>query len=421
MENRLSIALRAARRRPEFINLINTSFHECGLYPDGAPLGAAYERYLSNGDLRPYRPDPAGLPALRTAVSTFYAEAGLRVAPEQVIVTASASESYLHLFTAIVANGGRGGAPRGVDTTPSGAGVDTTPSGAGVVLLPRPGYPLFEDVAVRAGLEPRFYDLRRDRGWAPDLDQIEAMLTQAAMGEGRPAAVVLISPNNPTGHIASETEITALCELCARARAPLIVDEVFSEYRFAAADRALPRPAGACPDARVFTINGASKLLASPDLKVSWIVATGPGRQRAVEALEVEADVYLNASPLNQYAAAALLGEHRPAAVVAEVARRREVLLAALRAANETAGGAISWTDPAGGIHLPVMIDPALATDDEAVALDLLERYDLAVHPGYLYGVETPAILVLSYLAPPEVLEQGARRLGEYLASRRGG
>ncbi|MFP4115415.1 MAG: pyridoxal phosphate-dependent aminotransferase [Spirochaetales bacterium] len=405
MENRVSVALRRARSRPDFINLIDTNFHSCGLAPDRDAIERAYRTYLHDEGLRPYQPEPAGLARLREAVARFYERSGVTVQPDSVVVTASASESYGHVFAAVCERGG-------------------------VVLLPRPGYPLFEEVALRLGLVPRFYDLHYERGW-----QISAEEIEAAIGDGT-AAVVVISPNNPTGSIADRDALRRIGDRCAAVRVPLIVDEVFSEFRFTAGE--LPRPATISPATLVFTINGASKLLASPDLKVSWIATTGPSDivNETRELLEIENDLYLNSSPINQFVAASLLEAESASQtslssrLVAEVARRRAVMLEELQRIAERHPGRIEWTEPDGGIHLPVLLPGTGADvdanenagahasggpDDEEIAVRLLDEYALAVHPGYLYGVEGRNLIVVSYLSRPETIRSGLARLDEFL------
>jgi len=175
-----------------------------------------------------------------------------------------------------------------------------------------------------------------------------------------------------------------------------------------------------CPGCRVCTINGVSKLFASPDLKVSWIVATGPDADRVAGLLEVQNDLYLSASSVSQHVASRMFdaGPESQRRIVREVATRRRAMLDAL-------GGipGVSFTPPAGGIHLPVRVGRELLPsgwDDQELAVALLERAGVAAHPGYLYGVEEsdptdPVVLVMSYLSPAEVIREGVDRIGSVL------
>ena len=403
MENRIASALRAAEARTEYLNLINTNFHDCGLATDPDVIASSVSSFLHDRSLRPYRPDPAGSPLLREAVAGWYRQAGMELDASSVIVTASASESYRHLFTACCRAGG-------------------------TVLLPRPGYPLFEDVAERCGLEPRFYRLLAENRWGVQPEEIAALMVHDTR------AVVLISPNNPTGTVIDSDAVREIGKLCARRGVALIVDEVFSEYRFEtnrarsaaapALHAELPRPGALCPETAVYTINGVSKLFAAPDLKVSWIALTGPPDHvaDARERLEIENDLYLSASPINQFVAARLLDHHAEwtAALVAEVGARRDAMLAALRHLDGRHPGVVSWIEPAGGIHLPLLFESAPGgMNDEELAIELLDRHALSVHPGYLYGEEERTMIVVSYLAPEPVIREGISRLDDWISSRR--
>ncbi len=381
-ENRITRALRSAEARPDFLNLINTNFHDCGLAPPPSAITDAATDLIHDPARRGYRPDSAGLPILRESVARYAGRCGRAVDPSSIIVTASASESYRHLFTALCAPGE-------------------------TVLLPCPGYPLFEEIAARCGLSPVFYRLRFESGWRIDPDEVSSLITADT------GALVLISPNNPTGAIVDEPVMREISRRCAERRVKLIVDEVFGEYRY----DGLPSP-----DAATFSINGVSKLLASPDLKVSWIVLGGPRDivADARERLEIENDLYLSASPITQFVAARLLdsGTGMTHDFVAEVRRRRDVMLGSLADLSARHPGILSWVPPPGGVHLPLVFTrPPGDRDDEQIAVDLLERYGLSVHPGYLYGEDEHTMVVLSYLVPPETIRDGVSRIDAYLSS----
>ena len=381
--NQYSVALAAARQRPGFVDLICTNFHQCGLRYDPERIREIAHRYLSSHPV--YDPDPLGAPDLRRAICGFYGAAGIRANPEQVVITASASESYSHMFTSIVTRGGQ-------------------------VLLPRPGYPLFEEIAERSGVECRYYDQHADRGWAIDPDEIEQIV------EPETAAIVVISPNNPTGHIATDDEFIAIGAICRRHDLLLIHDEVFSEYRFDPVHLGrLPRPANLCQEVDVVTLNGASKLLVCPDLKVSWMMASGPHAPDLVERLSIANDLFLSASPLNQHLVARMLedGMGETGRIVTEVGRRRARLIDQL---EQCAG--LHLHPPQGGIHAVIRVAGAVigrGLDDESISVGLLEQCGVAAHPGYLYGINDETALIVSYLARPAVIQAGAERLCSFV------
>jgi len=384
MENSYAAARREAEKQPDFVDLIDTNFHSCGFRYPPALIHAAADHYFAAADERCYRPDPAGDPTLRASIAAYYRKAGISIPADSVVVTASASESYRHIFASRCTPGDR-------------------------VLLPRPGYPLFEDIAVGNGLAVDFYDQGRSADWAIDPGRLEAVLRPQT------AAIVLISPNNPTGSVISPPTIRRIGEMCERHGLFLVVDEVFSEILFTGS--ALPRPAPLLPKIVVYTINGVSKLLASPDLKVSWITVGGPAdlRSQVIEDLLVQNDLFLSASSLSQFVAAELLagGMEFSRKMAAEIAVRRAVMLGEIERID-----GLSAVAPAGGIHLPVEIDPdslPAGTDDEVVAVDLLREHRVATHPGYLYGMDQSVSLVMSYLAPEDQILEGLSRIERYL------
>jgi len=395
MTNRYGEALERVRSQPDFVDLIDTNFHRCGLYPPTDPLETATRRYLGVGGARePYSPDPAGSRDLRAAVASWYARDGWSLKPSDLIVTASASESYSHIFSSLLPPGSQ-------------------------VLLPSPGYPLFEEVAERRGLEPRFYRLNPDRGWEVDVESLDR-----AAGP-QTGCVVLISPNNPTGAVVPEETVQLVGAIARKNRALILVDEVFSAFRYTGAP--LPRPGPLLLEQPVCTINGASKLFASPDLKVSWIALSGPERWVAEsrERLQVENDLYLNGSPLSQECVASLFSSTSDpgAQLAAMVGERRLAMERALQLANRNlaigrtaaSGVHLDWTPAAAGIHLPVRVRGTIGLDDEELAVRALINEHLNVHPGYLYGMEDGRYLVMSFLAPEERIGNGISRLTRLL------
>jgi len=334
----------------------------------------------------PYDPDPAGSRELRAAIAAWYARSGIEASTADLVVTASASESYSHIFASRCVAGER-------------------------VLLPSPGYPLFEDVAARGGLEVDFYHQRSESGWRIDPSEIAALIRPDT------SAIVLISPNNPTGSIITDDEIAAIGALCRRHEIFLVVDEVFSEISTVP----LPMPAQLLPDLTVYTINGVSKLFAAPDLKVSWVLVSGPDEARApaVENLLIQNDLFLSASSLSQCIAARMLetGLEYTEWMGREIARRRQTMLEAVARSPY-----LSAVAPEGGIHLPVQIDTSHlpgTRDDERIAIDLLRDLHLATHPGYLYGLDEGPWLVMSYLPPEERIREGMARIDRYFSSLR--
>lgn len=315
-----------------------------------------------------YEPSPAGLVEAREAVSKYYADRGHDVPVDRILLTASTSEAYAYLFKLLADPGDH-------------------------VLVPRPSYPLFEFLATMEHVGVRQYPLVYHGSWSIATDEL------AAMVEPRTRAIVLVNPNNPTGSYAKAAEIETL----ARLGLPLISDEVFSDYAFGAAGPSLV----GVEDCLAFSMSGLSKSAGLPQMKLGWIVVSGPEAQRreAMERLEWIADTYLSVSAPVQYAAARLI--EAGSAIQRQIRERTAANLAAARAI--LAGSAANLLDVEAGWNI-VVRTPRVRSEEEWT-LELLEREDVLAQPGFFYDFDTEAFLVLSLLTPPSVFREGAGRL----------
>ncbi len=403
--NRLSLLLQEKRERgAPVLDLTESNPTRAGLEYPTAALAAA----LADPGLAAYRPEPRGDPAARQAVAAHYARRGHAVSPERIVLTASTSEAYALLFK-LLADPGES------------------------VLVPRPSYPLFEYLAALESVRVTTYPLVYDGRWALDLAAIESAVApgggpgESGPGERGPAeggarsavrAIVVVNPNNPTGSGLRPAERTALEALAARRDLALISDEVFLDYLRGDAGAgpavsmlsAAVRPPGASggSDGLVFTLGGLSKSCGLPQMKLGWIVVGGPdpAAREALARLELIADTYLSVGTPVQRAAARLLeiGEGIQVVIRERVVRNRAALRAATASVSscrvlESDGG---WSAV---LHVPAVVP------EEDLVLALLARDDVLVHPGYFFDFPREAYLVLSLLPPPDVFDEGVRRL----------
>ncbi|NBF40053.1 MAG: aminotransferase class I/II-fold pyridoxal phosphate-dependent enzyme [Spirochaetes bacterium] len=373
----LERAREALESDPDFIDLVDTNFHRNGLLYPAESLSRALAAYPRH---RPYAPDPRGSPAAREAIAAYYRGRGLVVDSAQIIITASASEGYNLVFNRMLEHGQ-------------------------TVSLPRPVYPLFEFIAEFNHLEVEHYRLDLNQRAQPDPERLREEISPES------GLIVAISPNNPTGTCLEPQSVDAIVSVARERNLPVLFDEVFSEFLFGGAGHVTPP--GLADDIVCITLNGVSKMFACPDLKLSWLLVTGPEdlREELLSVLEIANDMYLNASSVSQAVLPTLFGEggEFQRGMIAEIKRRRDLCLSTVAGSPH-----LEPLRPDGGIHciLRVGAGPLHAGwDDEELALRILEDTKVYTHPGYLYNLEDETGLVISFLKEPAALEEGLRRI----------
>lgn len=374
-ENEFAARVREVRSAGvELIDLTQSNPTHCGFrYP------AELLEPLSEPGAREYEPDPLGMVGAREAVTRYYADSGASMEAGRICLTTSTSEAYSFLFRLLCDPGDE-------------------------VLIARPSYPLFEHIARLDGVVLREYPLHYDPGagaalahaWPIDFEAIERRITE------RTRAMVVVHPNNPTGQYASQEERLRLRELCRRHQLALIVDEVFLDYGLAGGSGTF---AAEPSEALTFVLSGLSKVCALPQMKASWVVATGPGAlvSDAMARLEMIADTFLSMNAPVQYALPTwLAGRHAMQRQI--VARLRTNLAALDRRLEGSAAQRLAmeagWTAI---LRVPRVVDGV------PFAEAALNR-GVLVQPGEFYGMNESRVVV-SLLTPEEQFQQGLERL----------
>ena len=223
----------------------------------------------------------------------------------------------------------------------------------------------------------------------------------------RTRAIVLVNPNNPTGSYVKKEELRALLEL----GLPLISDEVFSDYGFGE-DRDRVTTLAGVEDRLCFSMSGLSKIAGLPQMKLGWIVVSGPPelRREAMEKLEWIADTYLSVG----HAGAMRGGEAaRSGADGAAGDPRAARLPTWRRPARALAGSAADILAVEGGWYIVIKM-PRIRSEEEWV-LELLSSENLLVQPGFFYDFESEAFLIVSLLTEPAMFREGIGRLAASL------
>ncbi len=333
------------------------------VYPVGEILGG-----LCDPRTLIYDPSSNGLPQARRQVGALYG-----VAEDRVVLTASSSEAYSWLFKLLCDPGDE-------------------------ILTPRPSYPLFEFLAALESVTIRQYPLRYDDGWYIDFAPLEAAINS------KTRAIVVVSPNNPTGSYLKRWELDRLRDLCAAHSLALIADEVFADYRLSPAET---QSLIGVDDVLTFCLGGLSKMVGMPQMKLGWMIAGGPPkvREEALARLDLIADNFLSVGTPVQYALPSVLSARL--SIQQQIMARLRVNLAFLREAVR-ANNNFRLLEIEGGWYAILQV-PRIRGEEEWT-LDLLQR-GVLVQPGYFYDFESEAYLVVSLLTLQPVFEEGISRI----------
>jgi aspartate/methionine/tyrosine aminotransferase len=347
-----------------------------------------------------YDPQPRGLLLARESVCRYYADHGVTLDPGQIVLTTSTSEAYSFLFRLLCGPGSE-------------------------ILVPQPGYPLFDFLATLDDVRIKAAPLVYDDGWQIDFEGLRRTITPQTR------AIVVVHPNNPTGHFTKPWEAEELARICRAHELSLIVDEVFLDYGTGAGletrttagqETGATKEIGAARESGwkarsfaggiegvpVFVVSGLSKIAGLPQMKAAWIVATGPDKAQALERLEVIADTFLSMNAPVQWALPLWLANRteiqeqirrRVGANLAELDRQLAAVPTLQRLAVE------------GGWYAVLRV-PALGPDEQTV-LALLER-GVWVHPGYFFGLPESGWLVVSLLGDEAEFNAGLVTVTNY-------
>jgi len=391
--NRLARAIEAQHRSGKpLIDLTASNPTTCGL---ASPVREILDA-LRDPHALEYRPESKGLFVAREVVAEYYlGRAGFadaaawhvganRIDPERIVLTSGTSEAYTHVFRLLCEPGDE-------------------------ILVPAPSYPLLEFLADLADVHLVSYPLLYDHGWQIDFAGLRAALTP------RSRAVVVVHLNNPTGSFVKPREAAELAEICAAREMAIVADEVFLDYADFPPGSASFTFSDVC---LTFTLSGLSKISALPQMKLAWIVTSGPDSavRAAIERLDVIADTYLSPSTPIQLAAPkflALRGAMQPQ-LQERIERNLAILDAALAGCDfatrlEREGG---WYAV---LRLTRSARAAEAASDEVLAAKLVERCDILVHPGSFFNFASDGFLVLSLIVPTSEFDQGVHRLVDFL------
>jgi aspartate/methionine/tyrosine aminotransferase len=369
--NRYSLAVDGARRSGRaLLDLTASNPTTVGLHFERERI----LRALQHPQALEYEPASKGILPAREAVASYYAEKGIPLPAERIILTVSTSEAYSYCFRLLCDPGDE-------------------------VLVPSPSYPLFEFLADIQDVTLVPYELVYDHGWQIEFESLRRAITP------RSRAIMVVHPNNPTGHLTRGWELERLNALCGEHELALVADEVFLDYGLT---DETPLSFAANEGALSFTLSGLSKICALPQIKVAWIAASGPPElvRTALDRLDVIADTYLSPNAPVQWAIPELLATR--GAIQAQLRERVRCNLRELDAQLAAATMTTRLAFDAG--WYAVLRTPATRSDEDT-AIALLEQESVLVHPGHFFDFPGSGYLVASLIAPDEDFREGIGRV----------
>jgi alanine-synthesizing transaminase len=369
--NRLSEALARHRAGGKLLlDLTASNPTECGFAHDNETILAA----LQNPAALRYEPNPKGLESARLAVTEYYSARRVAISAEDIVLTTSTSEAYSFVFRLLCNPGDE-------------------------LLIPAPSYPLFAFLADIQDVKLVRYPLVYDHGWEIDFHSLHQAITPRTRG------VIVVNPNNPTGHFVKEKELAKLNELCAAREMALIADEVFLDFALGG-ERRVTFAGNA--SALTFAMSGLSKIAGLPQMKMAWVISSGPEKlkRQAMERLEVIADTYLSPNGPVQLATPVFLAQLHgfQKQVMTRILKNLEDLDRQLALQKSC-----TRLEVEGGWYAVLRV-PAIGSDEE-LAIELLTKQDVYVHPGHFFDFAAEGYLVLSLIAREEEFAEGIRRV----------
>jgi len=373
--NRLSEALLAHRAAGKpLLDLTVSNPTECGFSYDSKAILVA----LSNPAAVRYEPNPRGSESARRIVAGYYAGRNEAVSIEDIFLTTSTSEGYSYVFRTLC-----------------------NPDDE--VLIPSPSYPLFDFLAEIQDVKLVRYPLIYDQGWQIDFHALEQAIT------ARTRAVIVVHPNNPTGHFTKSSERTKLNAICNGRQMAIIADEVFLDF---AVDGSRTASFATNSGVLTFTLSGLSKISGLPQMKAAWLTVSGPPnlKREALGRLEVIADTYLSVNVPVQLAMPAFFEQRHSF---------QEQLLSRVRGNLKeldrflTRQSACRRLTVEGGWY-GVLRVPAVRSDED-LAIELLTAKNVCVHPGHFYDFRSDGFLVVSLITPEAIFSKGIAAVFNFL------
>jgi aspartate aminotransferase len=371
----LSISARANAMKKEGLDVISFGAGEPD-FDTPEPICRAGVEALEGGFTK-YTPT-SGIPELKEAAAEkLWRENGVKVQPDQIVVSCGAKHSIYNALMVLVDPGDE-------------------------VLLPSPYWMTYAEQVRLAGGVPVPVASSPEQGYVPDPETVRAAVS------GRTRAILLNTPCNPTGAVYPRETLKEIAALAIRHGFWMISDEIYEKLIYDGETHVSPASLGEEALLRSVTVQGCSKSFAMTGWRVGYAAAP---KEVAQAMSNLQDQVTSNPTSFAQKGAVAALRlpAEQVEAMRAEFQARRDLVVDKLRAipqvAVSTPKGAF-YAFPNFGAYLGGEVE-----DDHALASYLLEKAHVAVVPGSVFG--GPGHLRLSYATSRENITRGVERIAE--------
>ena len=324
-------------------------------------------RYISN----------MGLPPLRQAVARFFTEStGVPTSVEQILVTHGAILSLATTWHLLIDEGDE-------------------------VLIPDPGWPNYTTITKLLRGVPRFYQLKPEAGFQPDVADIESVVTP------RTKMLVLCSPSNPTGQVYGKAIVRDIMALAREKNFYVISDEIYSNIIF---DGTHTSALLFDSDDRAIVVHGVSKSYAMTGVRVGFTRATP---EFVIQGAKLQEALVACGTAASQAAAlAALEGPQDCISEMREIYKKRRDLCC-----DELTHHGLTFWRPHGAFYVLIDIE-STGMDGREFALRLIDEKDVAVAPGPTFGQVSRNFIRISLAASEQNIRTGIERIAEMIKDR---
>lgn len=374
----------AGKENPEK-RLVSLAQGDPTAYPHLRPapeMVDAVAQAVRAGTANGYQPSQGSLPCRASIAEFFSVEGRAPVKPSDVFMTLGCSEALSHCIAALAVKGGN-------------------------ILLPRPGFCLYQVLCDYQSLEARYYDLLPNQKWEIDLPQLERLTDENTV------AILVNNPSNPCGAVYSGTHLKAVMAQAEKLCLPIIADEVYAEMSFEEPYVACAAVAHKVP---VLSVCALSKRWLAPGWRLGWIVVHDAGgilqTAGVPESLLKLCQISLGPSAPLQAAMPEILSS-TPKEWYERVLRDLEASAKCCVKRCRQIPGIELLTEPQGSMYVMLRIKPGvfgkLGTDDVEFAGQLLREESVAVLPGQCFNA--PGYFRVVFAAPPEALDHAFDRV----------